>query len=77
MRFRLRTLLIAVGVLPPLIAGLWFAGGWACPILLATVFVSHMWWEWFVIRRKSTVLRIVIATGLLGLVAGWIGFCLI
>jgi hypothetical protein len=34
MRFRLRTLLIALGVLPPLIAGIWFLAT-ELPVLLA------------------------------------------
>jgi hypothetical protein len=70
MRYGLRTLLVVLALAPPVLAGLCFAGAWALWILTAAIIVAHLGWEWFIIRRKSHILRAVIAVGLFGLLAG-------
>ena len=55
MRFRLRTLLIAAGVLPPLIAGAWYLAT-ELPVVLALgpPALALTWWGWeeYVVWRE-------------------------
>ena len=60
LHYRLRTLLMALGVVPPLLAGLWFAGASAWLILLTILAAFHIFWEWGILNGKSALARTLI-----------------
>ena len=63
MRYRLRTLLIALGVIPPVSAALWFAGPLAWLLLVLSAGALAFVYLWLVECRSTpvgTVLSLVV-----------------